>query len=193
MSNGGLTITKKEVIPPLPFIRKSMSTPWNFHSGAKYGGGYLQKLGDGVDKLLRIDIHQVHLENNFVCGTVTWVFKHGSQLERVKFSKKFDGEIISQQYPFHAEKWGMQSHRDQMFWSKFEPFKVFAESFKMDNVDYGEVGKEYVFMRWKEYPEINPMLHHLPHGFFYICLSKWNGRLEGFYQERDSNCWCDTS
>ena len=61
----------------------------------------------------------------------------------------FEGEIISERYPFLTRKWDASEEVDKKHWSKF-PTWHYSKVFNTDTFTYEEVkDSESVFMRWK--------------------------------------------
>lgn len=62
----------------------------------------------------------------------------------------FEGEIISERYPFLTRKWDASEEVDKKHWSKFPGFAKFSKTFNSDSFSYAEVKEsDCVFMRWK--------------------------------------------
>lgn len=63
----------------------------------------------------------------------------------------FDGEIISERYPFLTRKWEADEEVDIKHWKKFGAFSThFSKTFNSDSFDYAELrNSDFVFMRWK--------------------------------------------
>ena len=63
----------------------------------------------------------------------------------------FDGEIISERYPFLTRKWEADEDVDIKHWKKFNSFNNhFSKTFNSDAFDYSELrNSDFVFMRWK--------------------------------------------
>ncbi|KAL3178850.1 hypothetical protein MRX96_009518 [Rhipicephalus microplus] len=104
----------------------------------------------------------------------------------------FDGEIISEKYPFLTRKWDADEEVDKKHWSKFGAFEGYTKTFNCDNFNYTELkATENVFMRWKEHflvpdhtiKDINGASFA---GFYYICFQKKSSTIEGYYYHRSS-------
>lgn len=83
----------------------------------------------------------------------------------------FDGEIISEKYPFLTRKWEADEDIDRLVdffcnqfylfkfhfmhrkhWNRFESFAQYSKNFNCDNFDYKQLeNTDHVFMRWKEH------------------------------------------
>ncbi len=62
----------------------------------------------------------------------------------------FEGEIVSERYPFLTRKWDVSEEVDRKHWSKFPSFAQYAKTFNSDGFSYDGVKKgNSVFMRWK--------------------------------------------
>lgn len=104
----------------------------------------------------------------------------------------FDGEIISEKFPFLTRKWEADYENDTKHWSKFDAFEQFVDTFNDDDFDYSALKKaDVVFMRWKEnflVPDhtIKAIQGASFAGFYYICFSKKTATIEGYYYHRQS-------
>lgn len=125
----------------------------------------------------------------------------------------FDGEIISQKYPFLTRKWDADEDVDKKHWvsrrfhtqghflmhslqSKFDAFCQYSKTFNSDTFNYKALAEtDYVFMRWKEHflvPDhtIKDISGASFAGFYYICFQKSSEMIEGYYYHRSSEWYC---
>lgn len=100
----------------------------------------------------------------------------------------FEGEIISDKYPFLTRKWEATSEIDLEHWSRFEGFtEEYARTFTSDRFDYERLkNSDFIFMRWKERFLVPD--HTVKHvegasyaGFYYICFNKRTSQIKGYY------------
>lgn len=148
-------------------------------------------------------------ENSYLCG---YLQINGLTDEYPTLTTFFDGEIISQKYPFLTRKWDADEDVDKKHWvrlqanttyliiflhafhfqSKFSSFCQYSKSFNSDTFDYKALADtDYVFMRWKEHflvPDhtIKDISGASFAGFYYICFQKSKANIEGYYYHRSS-------
>ena len=108
----------------------------------------------------------------------------------------FTGEIISEKNPFLTRKWEADFDIDLLHWSKFSVhFKKFETTFNDDNFDYEALlNADAVFMRWKELLVVPRGTTDSEEseicsfsGFYYICMDKESGSIEGYYYQKSAN------
>lgn len=62
----------------------------------------------------------------------------------------FEGEIISERYPFLTRKWDASEEVDRKHWGKFPTFEPYLKNFNSDDFSYDKLKQsDEVFMRWK--------------------------------------------
>ena len=62
----------------------------------------------------------------------------------------FEGEIISERYPFLTRKWDASEEVDRKHWGKFPTFEPYLKTFNTDDFSYDKLKQsDEVFMRWK--------------------------------------------
>lgn len=123
----------------------------------------------------------------------------------------FEGEIISDCYPFLTRKWDASEEVDRKHWSKFPSFAKYSKAFNTDSFSYTDVKEsDSVFMRWKVqshpytctncitstvfYQELFLVPDHKITningasfaGFYYICFQNEGGTIEGYYYHKMS-------
>ena len=87
------------------------------------------------------------IQNSYLCG---YLKINGLTDDFPVLITFFDGEIISQKYPFLTRKWEADEEVDLRHWIKFQSFQKFSKTFNSDNFDYNQLKDcDYVFMRWK--------------------------------------------
>jgi len=108
----------------------------------------------------------------------------------------FHGEIICEKNPFLTRKWESEYDIDFEHWSKFSKhFEKFESTFNDDDFDYDALlsNHEAIFMRWKELfvipkndSDSNKEAEQCSFsGFYYICMEKSSGDIEGFYFQKN--------
>jgi hypothetical protein len=157
------------------------------YSGSKFGGHQKSK-GNCYD--VEVILQNVDEVNSYLCG---YLKIKGLTEEYPTLTTFFDGEIISAKYPFLTRKWDADEDVDRKHWSKFtQSFNGFSKTFNCDNFDYNQLNNtDFVFMRWKEHflvpdhtiKDINGASFA---GFYYICFTKSNATIEGYYYHRQS-------
>ena len=62
----------------------------------------------------------------------------------------FEGEIVSDRYPFLTRKWDASEEVDRKHWGKFPTFEQYLKKFNADDFSYDRLKEsDEVFMRWK--------------------------------------------
>ena len=62
----------------------------------------------------------------------------------------FEGEIISERYPFLTRKWDASEEVDRKHWGKFPTFEPYLKTFNTDDFSYDKLKQsDEIFMRWK--------------------------------------------
>ncbi|CAG9829214.1 unnamed protein product [Diabrotica balteata] len=176
-----------EITPPLPANSKQPGvTKSLLYNGSKFQG-FQKSKGNSYE--VEVILQHVDEENSYLCG---YLQINGLTDEYPKLTTFFDGEIISQKYPFLTRKWDADEDVDRKHWSKFSLFSQYAKTFNSDSFDYKALADtDYVFMRWKEHflvPDhtIKDISGASFAGFYYICFQKSKATIEGYYYHRSS-------
>lgn len=102
----------KDVIIP-PFLEDSrqngLATDTLFN-GSKFRG-YQRSQGKSYD--VEVQLQHIDLENSFLCG---YLKINGLTFEFPTLTTFFDGEIISEKYPFLTKKWEAGEETDRAHW-----------------------------------------------------------------------------
>ncbi|KAK9710065.1 hypothetical protein K7432_008650 [Basidiobolus ranarum] len=106
----------------------------------------------------------------------------------------WDGEIIDfTNHGLWTDKWQADRGTDLQHWRMFKAFKGIDSadiSLGADSVNFLEdIHREYVFMRWKERFFVNVSAQDSGltiAGFYYVCLRRSDGLIEGFYFDPSS-------
>lgn len=156
------------------------------YNGSRFAGHQKSK---GNSYAVEVVLQHVDEVNSYLCG---YLKIKGLTEEFPTMITFFDGEIISDKFPFLTRKWDADEEVDRKHWSKFAPFSQFAKTFNCDHFDYEQLkNTDFVFMRWKEHflvpdhtiKDINGASFA---GFYYICFTKSSATIEGFYYHRQS-------
>lgn len=164
-----------------PVIHRSL-----LYSGSKFRGHQKSK---GNCYNVEVTLQQVDLEASYLCG---YLKIDDLTKDFPTMTTFFDGEIISERYPFLTRKWEADEEVDKKHWGKFSAFAQYAENFNSDHFDYKELGSsDFVFMRWKEHFLVPD--HKIQNingasfaGFYYIFFQKSTATIEGYYYHRTS-------
>ena len=77
----------------------------------------------------------------------------------------FEGEIISERYPFLTRKWDASEEVDRKHWGKFPTFEPYLKTFNADDFSYDKLKQsDEVFMRWKVFTRL--CLFSMPSCFY---------------------------
>ncbi|KAJ9053135.1 hypothetical protein DSO57_1027313 [Entomophthora muscae] len=101
----------------------------------------------------------------------------------------WEGEVVDfVNHNLWTRKWGATDEVDIEHWKRFAAFNDLKDSLS-DSSSYSEVYEKYIFMRWKEKFFVNILAHESGltiAGFYYICISRADGLIEGFYYDPTS-------
>lgn len=145
--------------------------------------GYQKSKNESYE--VNVKIQHVDFNNSYLCGYLCIAHLTKTHPSLTTF---FEGEIISERYPFLTRKWEATEEIDRAHWSKFEGFgERYSQSFNLDSFNYDELGdSDYIYMRWKEHFLVPD--HTIKHvegasyaGFYYICYSKRTSQIKGYY------------
>jgi len=190
-SNKKTVEVQLEEIFPLPPCNSKQPGIINtlLYNGSRFVGSQKSK-GNCYD--VEVTLQHVDLENSYLCG---YLRINGLTEEFPVMTTFFDGEIISERYPFLTRKWEADEEIDLKHWKKFDSFVQFTKTFNSDEFDYKELQKsDYVFMRWKEQFLIpNHKIDRIDGasfaGFYYICFQKSTATIEGYYFYKTSEMY----
>ncbi|KAH7643945.1 glucose-induced degradation protein 4 homolog [Dermatophagoides farinae] len=186
------TVNKPKIKPtlfcPSPLIHSSQLgiTHSLLFSGSKFGG-YQKSKGNSYE--VEVIFQNVDESNSYLCG---YLMIKGLTEEYPTLTTFFDGEIISEKYPFLTRKWEADEDIDRKHWNRFDSFAQYSKTFNCDNFDYKQLeNNDHIFMRWKEHflvpdhtvKDINGASFA---GFYYICFTKSKATIEGYYYHRQS-------
>uniref|UniRef100_A0A1A9WFW6 Vacuolar import and degradation protein n=1 Tax=Glossina brevipalpis TaxID=37001 RepID=A0A1A9WFW6_9MUSC len=183
---------KEDPNPTPPFLANSRQDGLATHTlynGSKFQG-FQKSQGKSYD--VEVILQHIDLENSFLCG---YLKINGLTFEFPTLTTFFDGEIISEKYPFLTKKWEANEETDKAHWGKFKAFEEYQSTFDSSEFDYNALAKSnYVFMRWKEHflvPDhtIRDINGASFAGFYYICFTKSTGNVEGYYYHKSSELY----
>ncbi|KAL1422978.1 hypothetical protein MTO96_021570 [Rhipicephalus appendiculatus] len=182
-----MPVRTTEIMPPLPANSQQPGVTRSLlYNGSRFQGQQKSK-GNSYD--VEVVLQHVDEANSYLCG---YLKIKGLTEEYPTLTTFFDGEIISEKYPFLTRKWDADEEVDKKHWSKFGSFEGYTKTFNCDNFNYTELkATENVFMRWKEHflvpdhtiKDINGASFA---GFYYICFQKKSSTIEGYYYHRSS-------
>ncbi|KAB7495160.1 UNVERIFIED_CONTAM: hypothetical protein RMT77_007514 [Armadillidium vulgare] len=173
--------------PPPPYNSNQPGVTRSLlYNGSKFQGHQKSK-GKSYD--VEVVLQHVDETNSYLCGYLTII---GLTEEYQTLTTFFEGEIISEKYPFLTRKWEADEEVDKKHWEKFPSFHQYTKHFNSDAFDYSVLkDSEFVFMRWKEQflvpdhtvKNINGASFE---GFYYICFQRSTATIEGYYYHRMS-------
>lgn len=142
----------------------------------------------GGDKWeVKVVINSVDFQNSTIVGLMS-IYKDDNR--NCSIVTYWEGEIVDfVRFNLWTKKWRATRDVDIAHWKLFEAFKKLNNSEKP--IDYTRVAKDmfekYIFMRWKEKTFINNVYEVQEKlaisGFYYICIRRDNGHIEGFYYD----------
>lgn len=101
----------------------------------------------------------------------------------------WEGEVVDfVNHNLWTRKWGATDEVDIEHWKRFDAFRDLRDSLT-DESSYSEVYERYIFMRWKEKFFVNILAQESGltiAGFYYICIRRSDGFIEGFYYDPTS-------
>ena len=152
--------------------------------GSKFQGH--QKSGHNTYHV-NIEVLQVDLPNSFLCG---YLMIKGLADDWPNLSTFFEGEIITNCHGFVTSKWNADKKIDQLHWQKFSSFNpVYFDSYNPTIHD-----SSHIYFRIKELflvPDhrIKSISGASYSGFYYMCLCRTTGVLEGVYYHCNSEMY----
>jgi len=172
--------------PPLIYSCQLGVPHSSLYNGSKFGGCQTSK---GTSYQVEVHIQNIDEANSYLCG---YLMIKGLTNEYPTMTTFFDGEIISEKYPFPTRKWEADEDIDRQHWTRFSSFVDYAKIFNCDNFDYKLLqDTDHVFMRWKEHFLVPDHTVKDIHGasfagFYYICFTKSKATIEGYYFHKQS-------
>jgi hypothetical protein len=145
--------------------------------------GYQKSKNESYE--VNVKIQHVDYNSSYLCGYLCIAHLTKSHPSLTTF---FEGEIISNRYPFLTRKWEATEEIDRAHWSKFEEFsEKYSKNFNLDSFDHDVLkDSDCIYMRWKEHFLVPD--HTVKYvegasyaGFYYICYSKRTSQIKGYY------------
>mmetsp|Transcript_15904 Transcript_15904/g.31893 ORF Transcript_15904/g.31893 Transcript_15904/m.31893 type:complete len:267 (-) Transcript_15904:2117-2917(-) len=103
----------------------------------------------------------------------------------------WEGEIIdNQHFFFRTGRWDSTLYSDLEHWGKFEAYSEILSGGKQCTNDLWDVSRSrFIFMRWKEkfFVDAGSDVGLTIAGFYYICLDRQTGLLQGYYFDPKSS------
>lgn len=138
---------------------------------------------------VQVEITRVRWDAGLVCGTMTAL---DIPSQDAPISTYWEGEVIdNDRVTFSSARFGTRAATDLEHWSSFAGFSnVRSASLELGSrgaftcADLDRTG--YVFMRWKELEFMSsakPQRALTIAGFYYICLNRSTGSIEGLYHD----------
>ncbi|CAL5221407.1 g3592 [Coccomyxa viridis] len=131
--------------------------------------------------LVEIQVQDVDLRQGMAWGTSSWLLPNGE----APVETTWQGEIIDNcNHTFDTQKWGASHISDMKNWSKFS---AFSELYMAGSILGSRCCRlkecSHIFMRWKEqaFAKSGDDCGLTIAGFYYICLCRQTGDVEGFY------------
>lgn len=171
------------------------AVPTAFASNHIYSGSRFEGNQESRGHRYPVDVVLQHVDfaNYTLCGCLKTC---GLTQHYPTLTTYFEGEIISEKFPFLTRKWEVEEDVDTKHWSKFPIFKNrFAKIYNTDNFDYSQlIGEDYIFMRWKELfldsdYKIRDIQGASFAGFYYMCYQRGNSSIEGYYYHRETELY----
>lgn len=135
-----------------------------------------------------VRIQGIDLDRGYVCGTMEASNVPDSASPVITF---WEGEVIdNRNHSFMTWKWEATKESDMNHWKKFAGFAPLIKQVERFSGRCSRLGEHpYVFMRWKEQFFVNqPADCRLTiAGFYYVCLNRATGEVEGLYYDRSSS------
>jgi len=128
------------------------------------------------------------LEHGYLCGSMEALNVPSAETPVVTF---WEGEIVdNRNYTFLTGKWEATKEIDVRHWSKFQCFAPLLNQVELDggrSVDLSNY--PYIFMRWKEkfFVNVGTDCGLTIAGFYYVCFSRSDGSVNGFYYDPNSS------
>lgn len=137
---------------------------------------------------VQVHIEEVNLDTGYVCGSMRAENVPQAKTPVVTF---WEGDIIDNvNHCFITSKWGAEKNVDVKHWPRFDGFqpikrRVQSSGGRCDGLST----HSHIFMRWKErkFVNVGEDCGLTIAGFYYICISRQTGIIEGFYHDPHSS------
>eukprot|EP00891_Asterochloris_glomerata_P002967 jgi/Astpho2/2967/Aster-03288 len=136
-----------------------------------------------------VTVQECNLETGYICGSMLAENVPRAKAPVITF---WEGDIIdNMNSSFITSKWSVQHSVDLQHWRKFEPFRPLEQQVKATGGRSDRLGQHsHIFMRWKErwfQSPRDPECGLTIAGFYYLCLCRQDGSIQGFYHDPSSN------
>ena len=138
-----------------------------------------------------VQFQEVDLQRGYICGSMeAYGFSSGphSSTSIVTF---WEGDIIDNvNSSFFTSRWGASHDTDMDHWTRFKGFAGMKEGMQaLGKRKLDVASSPHIFMRWKEkfFVNVGPECGLTIAGFYYACLDRSTGRIEGFYYDPNSS------
>ncbi|KAJ1657153.1 hypothetical protein IWQ61_003397 [Dispira simplex] len=186
-SGSGNSTNTPAISPPLDCCFLSAGMQFRGHQTAM-GPAYFGSPNEICDMTVAID--QVDHAKGRLKGTMKSTRINNPSCEATTF---WEGEILDfKRVGLCTGKWQSTSATDRKFWKHFKGLSSMwslSSRKSLDSVDprmVANIQKDYILMRWKERflittsPEYNELSIS---GFYYICMSRSDGIIRGYYHD----------
>ncbi|CAK0781167.1 hypothetical protein CVIRNUC_005302 [Coccomyxa viridis] len=130
---------------------------------------------------VEIRVQDVDLRQGMAWGTSSWQLPNG----KAPVETTWQGEIVDNcNHTFDTQKWGASHLSDTKNWNKFPAFsQLYMAGSILGARCSGLKHCSHIFMRWKEqaFAKSGDDCGLTIAGFYYICLCRQTGDVEGFY------------
>lgn len=123
------------------------------------------------------------IQAGYLCGTMEAVNVPNEKSSVLTF---WEGEIINDVDKFWTKQWSASRKTDMAHWSQFPAFASVKKKIEKDEpVEPEDILGTHVFMRWKErfFVKVGLESRITIAGFYYICFSRVDGSIDGYYYD----------
>jgi hypothetical protein len=128
------------------------------------------------------------MQRGYLCGSMEALNVPSAETPVVTF---WEGEIVdNKNYTFYTGKWEATKETDVKHWSKFSSFEELRDDVQKDGgKSFDLANYPYMFMRWKEkfFVNVGTDCGLTIAGFYYVCFSRSDGSVHGFYYDPNSS------
>ncbi|GBG80051.1 hypothetical protein CBR_g30417 [Chara braunii] len=148
-----------------------------------------QNQGSAKDEAWKVNvrIQGCNLEQGYLCGSMEALNVQSTESSVVTF---WEGEIVdNKNHTFFTGQWNATKDNDLKHWAKFASFApIMAEVERDGGLSVDLANYDHMFMRWKEqfFVNVNPDCGLTIAGFYYVCFSRRDGTIQGFYYDPHS-------
>ena len=134
---------------------------------------------------VEINLLNVNLPESFLCG---YLEIKGLADDWPSLCTYFEGQVVGEKYGFLTCKWGASVEIDLQHWQIFHPFQ---HQHLLTNNIKTKIPGDYLYLRLKELflvpdHKIKTINGASFSGFYYVCMNKISGEMEGVYYHQSS-------